>query len=112
MVDKEEMGASLFSRTLDFMDNDPLEEIFALNMGDFVSEFLISEDLANKVGKSAKDKVAKLKSQLQELMADLGLDLTTYFTMAAKQAIREQRIPFEISRDHFNAETLEAFRED
>ena len=38
MVDKEEMGASLFSRTLDFMENDPLEEIFALNLGDFVSE--------------------------------------------------------------------------
>ena len=54
---------------------------------------------------------AKVKSQLQELMADLGLDLTTYFTMAAKQAIREQRIPFEIARDNFNAETLEAFRE-
>lgn len=54
---------------------------------------------------------AKVKSQLQELMADLGLDLTTYFTIAAKQAIREQRIPFEISRDNFNAETLEAFRE-
>ena len=52
-----------------------------------------------------------VKSQIQELMADLGLDLTTYFTMAAKQAIREQRIPFEIARDHFNAETLEAFRE-
>ena len=52
-----------------------------------------------------------VKAQLQELMADLGLDLTTYFTMAAKQAIREQRIPFEISRDHFNAETVEAFRE-
>ncbi|MBQ9767863.1 MAG: type II toxin-antitoxin system RelB/DinJ family antitoxin [Lachnospiraceae bacterium] len=54
---------------------------------------------------------AKVKSQLQELMSDLGLDLTTYFTMAAKQAIREQRIPFEISRDNFNSETLEAFRE-
>ena len=39
MVDKEEMGASLFSRTLDIMENDPLEEIFALNLGDFVSEF-------------------------------------------------------------------------
>ena len=52
-----------------------------------------------------------VKSQIQELMADLGLDLTTYFTMAAKQAIREQRIPFEIARDHFNAETVEAFRD-
>ena len=45
MTDKEEeMGASLFSKTLDIMENDPLEEIFALNMGDFLSEYLISED--------------------------------------------------------------------
>lgn len=36
------------------------------------------------------------KKQLQELMTELGLDITTYFTMAAKQAIRERRIPFEI----------------
>ena len=76
MVDKEEMGASLFSRTLDIMENDPLEEIFALNMGDFVSEFLISEDLANKIGKSAKDKTAKLKSQLKELVSIYSLDNT------------------------------------
>ena len=52
-----------------------------------------------------------VKLQLQELMADLGLDMTTFFTMAAKQAIREQRIPFEISRENFNSETLEAFKE-
>ena len=76
MTDKEEMGASLFSRTLDIMENDPLEEIFALNMGDFVSEFLISEDLANKVGKSAKDKTSKLKSQLKELVSIYSLDNT------------------------------------
>ena len=38
-----------------------------------------------------------IKKQLQELMTELGLDITTYFTMAAKQAIREQRIPFEIT---------------
>ena len=52
-----------------------------------------------------------VKSQLQELMSDLGLDMTTFFTMAAKQAIREQRIPFEIGRDNFNNETIEAFKE-
>ena len=74
--DKEELGASLFSRTLDIMENDPLEEIFALNMGDFVSEFLISEDLANKIGKSAKDKTAGLKSQLKELVSIYSLDNT------------------------------------
>ena len=51
MTDKEEMGASLFSRSLDLMEDDPLEEIFALNIGDFVSEYLISEDLANRIFK-------------------------------------------------------------
>ena len=76
MTDKEELGASLFSRTLDIMENDPLEEIFALNLGDFVSEFLISEDLADKIGKSNKDKTARLKSQLQELVSIYSLNNT------------------------------------
>lgn len=48
-----------------------------------------------------------VKAQLQDLVSDLGLDMTTFFTMAAKQAIREQRIPFEVSRDVPNAEGLE-----
>ena len=52
-----------------------------------------------------------LKLQLQELMNDLGLDLTTFFTIAAKQAVREQGIPFHISREIPNKETIEAFRE-
>jgi HD-GYP domain-containing protein (c-di-GMP phosphodiesterase class II) len=45
-------------------------------MGDFVSEFLISEDLANKVKKSAKDKTSRLKSQLKELISIYSLDNT------------------------------------
>ena len=76
MTDKEETGASLFSRTLDIMENDPLEEIFALNMGDFISEYLISDELASKIGKSAKDKTEKLKSQLKELISIYSLDNT------------------------------------
>lgn len=76
MTDKEEMGASLFSRSLDLMENDPLEEIFALNIGDFISEYLISEDLANKIGKDVKDKSEKLKSQLKELISIYSLDNT------------------------------------
>ncbi len=52
-----------------------------------------------------------VKIQLQKLMNDLGLDLTTYFTMAAKQAIREQRIPFNVAREIPNSETMEAFKE-
>ena len=76
MTDKEELGASLFSRSLDLMEDDPLEEIFALNLGDFISEYLISEDLANKIGKDVKDKTSKLKSQLKELISIYSLDNT------------------------------------
>lgn len=36
-----------------------------------------------------------LKSQLQDLMSKLGMDMTTFFTLAAKQAVREQALPFQ-----------------
>ena len=36
-----------------------------------------------------------LKAQLQELVSNLGLDVTTFFTMAAKQAVRDQALPFQ-----------------
>lgn len=36
-----------------------------------------------------------LKSQLQTLMSNLGMDMTTFFTLAAKQAVREQALPFQ-----------------
>ena len=52
-----------------------------------------------------------LKFQLQELVSNLGMDMTTFFTISAKQAIRVQGIPFEISRDIPNAETREAVEE-
>lgn len=52
-----------------------------------------------------------IKAQLQDLMSDLGLDMTTFFTLAAKQAIREQRIPFEVARGVPNEETMEALEE-
>ena len=53
----------------------------------------------------------QLKAQLQELVSDLGMDMTTFFTISAKQAVREQRIPFVISRDIPNSETIEAIEE-
>ena len=76
MTDKEEQGASLFGRTMEFMEDDPLEEIFALNLGDFISEYLISEDLAAKIGKDVKDKTERLRSQLKELISIYSLDNT------------------------------------
>ena len=77
MTDKEEeLGASLFGRTMDFIEDDPLEEFFALNMGDFISEYLISDDLAKKISKDVKNKNEKLKSQLKELISIYSLDNT------------------------------------
>ncbi len=53
----------------------------------------------------------ELKSQLQELVSCLGMDMTTFFTITAKQAVREQRIPFDISMNVPNAETRAALEE-
>lgn len=52
-----------------------------------------------------------LKVQAEELFADLGLNMTSAFTIFIKQAVREQRIPFIISRELPNEETLEALEE-
>lgn len=41
-----------------------------------------------------------LKKQADELFADFGLSLSAAITMFAKQAVREQRIPFEITRSN------------
>jgi DNA-damage-inducible protein J len=52
-----------------------------------------------------------LKKQLQELVSNLGMDMTTFFTISAKQAAREQRIPFDISMNIPNEETRKAIEE-
>lgn len=71
-----EQGISLFGRSMNLIEEDPLEEIFALNLGDFISEHLISEDLASKIGKNVKDKTVSLKNQLKELISIYSLDNT------------------------------------
>lgn len=54
---------------------------------------------------------SELKTQLQKLMSELGLDMSTFFVMSAKQAVREQGIPFKITMDVPNAETLKAIQD-
>ena len=53
----------------------------------------------------------ELKTQLQELVSNLGMDMTTFFTLSAKQAVREQGIPFDITMRVPNSETMEALEE-
>lgn len=73
---EEEKGASLFGRSIDLVEGDPLEEIFALNLGDFISENLISKDLAKKIGNSEKNKTSRLKNQLSELVSVYSMNNT------------------------------------
>ena len=69
-------GVSLFSQSDYLLDQDPVEEIFALNLGDFITENLISEDLAKKIGNNVKDKKVSLKNQLKELISIYSLQNT------------------------------------
>ena len=49
----------------------------------------------------------KTKKELDELCEELGMNLTTFFTIYAKKALRERKIPFEISapkKDPFYSE--------
>ena len=54
---------------------------------------------------------AETKRQAQELFAELGMDLSTAVTIFFRQAIWEHAMPFEISRQTPNADTIEAMRE-
>ncbi|HAF85454.1 MAG TPA: type II toxin-antitoxin system antitoxin, RelB/DinJ family [Sphaerochaeta sp.] len=53
----------------------------------------------------------KLKSQLEEVVSELGLNVSTAVNIFARQVVRQGRIPFEISLDVPNKETLNAMRE-
>lgn len=83
-------GVSLFSQSDNLIGQDPIEEIFALNLGDFIAENLISEDLARKIGNSVKDKKSGLINQLKELISIYSLQNTLCvlsFDKSQEQAI-------------------------
>lgn len=64
--EKKQVGVSLFGQSEFLAGEDPIEEMFALNLGDFISESLISEDLAKKISSKANKK-ERLHNQLKEL---------------------------------------------
>jgi DNA-damage-inducible protein J len=50
----------------------------------------------------------ELKKQADALFSDLGMSLSTAFTIFLRQSVREQQIPFAVSRNVPNAVTLAA----
>ena len=52
-----------------------------------------------------------LKRQSEQLFSEMGMSMTTAITLFIKQAVREQRIPFEIRVDPFySAGNIERLR--
>ena len=54
---------------------------------------------------------ADLKAQADALFAELGMNLSTAFNIFVRQSLREGRIPFEISLNQPNKETIAAMLE-
>lgn len=45
-----------------------------------------------------------LKRRAEALFAEIGMNMTTAFTVFAKAAVRQQKIPFELQADPFYSE--------
>ena len=58
----------------------------------------------------------ELKKNMEQVCSDLGMSMTTAFTIFPKKFIREQRIPFEVCVDPFysdsNIRYLEKIKKD
>lgn len=48
---------------------------------------------------------ADLKKNMEQACSELGMSMTTAFTIFAKKVSREKRIPFEVSVDPFYSES-------
>ncbi|KGP76544.1 damage-inducible protein J [Desulfosporosinus sp. Tol-M] len=53
----------------------------------------------------------ELKEQAEKLFSELGMNMTTAFTVFVRQAVRQGKIPFEISLNIPNSETIVAMEE-
>nr|WP_092471766.1 type II toxin-antitoxin system RelB/DinJ family antitoxin [Desulfotruncus arcticus] len=53
----------------------------------------------------------ELKKQAEQLFSELGMNMTTAFNIFLRQAVRQQRIPFDVALEAPNAETIAAMEE-
>lgn len=53
----------------------------------------------------------ELKKQAEQLFSELGMNMTTAFNIFLRQAVRQQRIPFDIALEAPNNETIAAMEE-
>ena len=53
----------------------------------------------------------ELKEQAESLFSELGMNMTTAFNIFVRQSVRQGKIPFDITLNRPNPETLAALRE-
>ena len=53
----------------------------------------------------------ELKANMEGVCRELGMNMTTAFTIFARKVCREKRIPFEVSIDPFYSETNQRYLE-
>ena len=53
----------------------------------------------------------ELKKQAEYLFSELGMNMTTALNVFVRQSVRQGKIPFEISLDVPNAETIAAMQD-
>lgn len=85
-MNNKENGVSLFSQSEFLIEDNPMEELFALNLGDFLSEHLISSDLVAKIGSHDKNKRSRLIEQIKELTSIYSSNKTlSLLSIASKE---------------------------
>lgn len=52
-----------------------------------------------------------LKAQAEKLFSDLGMNMSTALNIFLRQAVRENRIPFEVTKNVPNANTVQAMED-
>ncbi len=53
----------------------------------------------------------ELKKEAERVFSELGMNMTTAFNIFVRQSVRQGKIPFEISLNVPNAETISALKE-
>lgn len=53
----------------------------------------------------------KLKQDAEKLFNDMGMSMTTAFNIFLRQTVRERRLPFNVTTQEFNNDTLNAIKE-
>lgn len=69
------------------------------------------DEMANNTTNISIRMDAELKAQADDLFSQLGLNISTAFNIFVRQSLREGRIPFDISLNQPNKETIAAMLE-